>query len=140
MDNETYLREILNDQNLSQNQYINIRNLRSKVENQLRHDLKESPRFYYGGSYAKNTLIRASYDLDIVIYWPSSSQFSLEDIYRGVGRVLQRYWTGVRSKRVGWELNFDGDFHIDVVPGKSSSSDDTYAFLYNRKTKSRFES
>lgn len=139
MDNETYLRDILNGQNLSQNQLINIRNLRDKVENQLRKNLKGSPRFYYGGSYAKNTLIRASYDLDIVIYWPSDSPYSLEGIYKGVGSVLQKFWTPVRSKRVGWELHFEGDFHIDVVPGKSSSADDTYAFLYNRKTKNRFQ-
>lgn len=37
------------------------------------------------------------------------------------------------------KLPFEGDFHTDVVPGKLSSADDTFAFLYNSKTKSRFQ-
>ena len=139
MDNESYLKRILHDQNLSQNQLTNLRNLRDKIESQLRENLKGGPKFYYGGSYGKNTLIKASYDLDIVIYWPANSPFTLEELYKGVGSVLQKYWTSPRSKRVGWELSFKGDFHIDVVPGKLSSSDNLYAFLYNSKTKNRFQ-
>lgn len=139
MDNETLLRGILNEQNLSNNQLENIRNLRNKIENQLRNNLKGNPRFYYAGSYGKNTLIRASYDLDIVIYWSPDSPFTLESIYEGVGDVLQEYWSPIFRKNVGWELVFAGDFHIDVVPGKSSSSDYKYAFLFNSKTKNRFQ-
>jgi len=139
MSNETYLRQVLNNQNLSQYQLTNLRNLRDKIQRQLRDNLSGNPRFYYGGSYGKNTLIRASYDLDIVIYWPSNSQSSIQDIYKGVGSVLQKHWKPVRSKRVGWELSFEGDFHIDVIPGKLFSSDDKYAFLYNSRTNNRFQ-
>ena len=139
MSNETYLRQVLNDQNLSQNQLTNLRGLRDKIEGQLRDNLSGNPRFYYAGSYGKKTLIRASYDLDIVVYWSSKSTFTLQDIYKSVGSVLQKKWDFVRSKRVGWELRFKGDFHIDVVPGKSSSADDTYAYLYNSKINNRFQ-
>lgn len=139
MDNETYLSQLLNDQNLSQNQLDNLKNLRDKIENQLRNNLRGNLKFYYAGSYGKKTLIRASYDLDIIIYWPSNSPLTLQEIYKNVGSILQRNWKSVHSKRVGWELPFQGDFHIDIVPGKSSSADYKYAYLYNSRTNNRFQ-
>ena len=45
----------------------------------------------------------------------------------------------MESKRVGWELPFEGDFHIDVIPGKGSSTDNRYAYLYNKDTGGRFQ-
>lgn len=84
-------------------------------------------------------MISASYDLDIVLYWPSDSLFSLESLYRAAEGVLDRNWTKVVKKKVGLELPFKGDFHIDVIPGKFSSKDENYAYLYNNKTGGRFQ-
>lgn len=138
-DNETYLRNILDDQDLTQNQIENLRNLRDTIEQQLNDSLKGSPKTYYGGSYKKKTMIKASYDLDIILYWAPDAPYTLQNLYKRVGSVLQKNWKCVKSKRVGWELPFEGDFHIDVIPGKESSKDSQYAYLYNRKTGGRFQ-
>lgn len=139
MTNESYLREILDGQDLTENQKRNLRELRDKIEGQLRNGIKGTPKAYYGGSYAKNTMIKASYDLDIVLYWSSDSPYSLESLYRAAEGVLNRNWRTVRKKKVGLELPFEGDFHIDVIPGKFSSKDENYAYLYNSKTGGRFQ-
>lgn len=139
MTNESYLREILDGQDLTENQKRNLRDLRDKIEGQLRNGIKGTPKAYYGGSYAKNTMIKASYDLDLVLYWPSDSPYSLESLYRAAEGVLDRNWRTVRKKKVGLELPFEGDFHIDVIPGKFSSKDENYAYLYNNKTGGRFQ-
>ena len=139
MTNEDDLRGILNDQGLTVNQMDNLRMQRDRIERQLRTGIRGTPKAYYGGSYAKNTMIRASYDLDIVLYWPSDSPFSLENLYRTAKGVLDSNWRTVVEKKVGLELPFEGDFHIDVIPGKFSSKDENYAYLYNSKTGGRFQ-
>ena len=139
MTSESYLREILDEQDLTENQKRNLRELRDKIEGQLRNGIKGTPKAYYGGSYAKNTMIKASYDLDLVLYWPSDSPYSLESLYRAAEGVLDRNWTPVRKKKVGLELSFEGDFHIDIIPGKFSSKDENYAYLYNNETGGRFQ-
>lgn len=139
MTNESYLRELLNGQNLNDNQIRNLRLHRDIIEEQIRKGIKGTPKAYYGGSYAKNTLIQASYDLDIVFYWPSDSPFSLESLYRTAESVLDKNWKTVIKKKVGLEIPFQGDFHIDVIPGKFSSKDENYAYLYNNKTGGRFQ-
>jgi len=136
--NEKYLREILDGQNLTVNQKRNLKELREKIERQLRSGIKGTPKAYYGGSYAKNTMIKASYDLDIVLYWSSDSPYSLASLYKAAEGVLDRNWETVIKKKVGLELPFKGDFHIDVIPGKFSSNDDKFAYLYNNRTGGRF--
>ncbi len=84
-------------------------------------------------------MIKASYDLDVVIYWAPDAPYTLQNLYKGVGSVLKKKWEYVRSKRVGWELPFKGDFHINVIPGKESSTDSRYAYLYVRKRESVFK-
>ena len=139
MSNENYLRDILVGQNLTHNQIENLQNLRNKIEKQLKSGLKGSPRTYYGGSYKKKTMIGASYDLDIVLYWTPDAPYTLQNLYKRVGSILQRNWDHVHEKKVGWELHFKGDFHIDVIPGKESSTDDRYAYLYNKETGGRLQ-
>ena len=45
--------------------------------------------FCYAGSYGKKTIIRQRYDLDSVIYWPNTANYTLKDIYGAVGGVLR---------------------------------------------------
>lgn len=65
-------------------------------------------RVYYAGSFGKGTMIRESYDLDLVIYWSQNAQFTLKNIYPGVGNALKKHWIYVNSTNVGWELQFKG--------------------------------
>jgi hypothetical protein len=131
MTNDDHLRLLLAQEELSQQQIASLQDLRAEIERQLRA-LPGGPRFYYGGSYAKQTMIRSSFDLDIVAYWPHDCGYTLRDIYYAVGNVLKRSWSAVNPKTVAWELPFQGGFHIDVVPGRALDGTYRYANLYRR--------
>ena len=118
MTNNDYLAGLLRNQTLNTSELDSLRELRQRIEQQL-SVLNGNPRFYYGGSFGKRTMIRAGYDLDLVMYWPHTATYTIEDIYSAVGNVLKRNWKAVRSKTVAWELLFEGGFHIDVVPGRA---------------------
>jgi hypothetical protein len=102
--NNQYLSGILTGQNLTNAELDNLRSLRQQIEVQL-SVLEGSPRFYYGGSFGKHTMIRASYDLDLVMYWPHTSNYSIKGIYDAVGSILRKHWKFVNSKTVAWELS-----------------------------------
>jgi hypothetical protein len=119
--NNQYLSDILVGQTLLSTDLNALRNLRERIEGQL-SVLQGSPRFYYGGSFGKRTMIKARYDLDLVMYWPHTATYSIKDIYDAVGETLRKHWTSVNSKTVAWELPFQGGFHIDVVSGRALDS------------------
>jgi hypothetical protein len=131
MSNDEYLRQLLAQQELGREQLDSLRTLRQQIESQL-SPLQGKPRFYYGGSFAKRTMIRAAFDLDIVAYWPHDCGYTLKDIYHAVGNTLKEYWNYINPKTVSWELPFQGDFHIDVVPGRAIDGTFNYANLYRR--------
>jgi len=95
-----------------------LRELRQHIERFL-SPLLGSPRFRYGGSYGKQTIIRERYDLDLVAYWPRSSEYTISGIYNEVGVQLKKAFQEVNSKTVAWEIPFENGFHIDVVPGRA---------------------
>lgn len=129
-----YLIDLLSSQDLTSAEIQALQNLRNQIQGQL-STLSGYPRFYYAGSYGKKTMIKARYDLDIVVYWPHTTSYAIKEIYDAVGNVLKKYWTSVNSKTVCWELPFKNGFHIDVVPGRAL--DDKYyeANLYRTDTK-----
>lgn len=133
MSNDPYLRRLLSEQILGDDEVRTLRALREQIEEQL-SSLDGSPRFYYGGSYGKDTIIRASYDLDIVTYWPHDCGYTLEGIFNAVGTILKKHWTFVNPKNVAWTLPFQGGFHIDVVPGRAIDGTFKYANLYRSHT------
>lgn len=138
MSTEEYLRNILNGQNLTQNQIENLKSQSNAIVETIITEIDGNPTIYNGGSYAKGTMIRASYDLDVVIYWAYNFQYSPQNLYYEVGRVLQRNGWNLRSKKVGWEIPFPGDFHIDIIPGKRIMSQRNFAYLFNRDLENRF--
>ena len=129
MSNDDYLRQLLAQQELSPAQLDSLRTLREQIESQL-SVLQGTPRFYYGGSFGKKTMVQASFDLDIVVYWPHNCGYSLKDIYAAVGKTLKGHWNYVTPKTVAWQLPFQGGFHIDVVPGRAIDQTFRYANLY----------
>lgn len=133
MSNDAYLRGLLGQQDLTQEQLDSLRALRAKIEGQIRA-LPKLKRVYYGGSFGKHTMIREQFDLDIVAYWPSDCGYPLKDIYAAVGKVLRDNWTYVTPKTVAWELPFQGGFHIDLVPGRALDGTFRYANLHRRDT------
>ncbi len=139
MDNEGFLRDVLTSQDLTYNQLDNLKNLRETIAQQIRDAIGGAPYIYYGGSYKKETMIKAAYDLDVVIHWRPDFGYDLESLYELTRRTLQQNWRNVRQKRFGWQIHFDGDFHIDVIPGKFSSTDGRYAYLFNSDRQGRFQ-
>jgi hypothetical protein len=86
--NNQYLSDILVGQTLLSTDLNALRNLRERIEGQL-SVLQGSPRFYYGGSFGKRTMIKARYDLDLVMYWPHTATYSIKDIYDAVGETIK---------------------------------------------------
>jgi hypothetical protein len=133
MSNEAYLRGLLLHQIPGEGELRQLRSLREQIQRQL-SSLAGSPRFYYGGSYGKDTIILAGYDLDLVMYWPHDCGYTLEGIFNAVGKVLKQHWTYVTGKNVAWTLPFQGGFHVDVVPGRALDETFQYANLFRSQT------
>lgn len=131
-----YLEKILEAQTLAQDsrELKALRAKRDEIEGHLRGAFGSSPTIRYGGSHAKRTLVKDSYDLDLVCYFPREDDDAgetLEDIYNCVKEVLlPRYC--VEPK--GSALRIKGldlvDFHVDVVPGRFVAEDSDDVFLY----------
>lgn len=141
MTNDTYLSKVLAAQTLSDDsaELKALQQRRAEVETLLREHFKNSsPTIRYGGSKAKGTMIRESYDLDIVCYFPhddTSAGATLEDIYNNVAKALdseylvERKSSALRLK----DLNPQSrgvDFHIDVVPGRFTDDKQSDTFIY----------
>lgn len=139
LSNEDFLHQILEDQKLDANQIENLKNQRDAIVGELVEEIGGNPIRIDAGSYAKGTMIRASYDLDIVLYWPTNFNYSPKNLYIEVGGVLQSKGRNPRSKKVGWEIPFPGNFHIDVIPGKTILKKQNYAYLFNSDTEGRFQ-
>lgn len=132
MKNQEYMQALLSSQVLREHELQVLRRLRSEIENAIR-PLEGSPRFYYAGSYGKDTMIRERYDLDIVAYWPPDTKYTIKGIYDGVGEQLRKRWP-LTPKTVCWEVPFEGGFHIDVVPGRALDSAFKEANLHRTDT------
>lgn len=135
-DNE-YLQAVLKSQDLADDsaELKALTARRKDVEALLRSAFPDSsPTIRYGGSKAKGTLIRESYDLDIVCYFPhddTTAGETLEDIYNNVAAALEKDYA-VERKRSALRLRDKElvDFHIDVVPGRFTDDSKTDCFLY----------
>lgn len=135
MNPQQYLQYLLTTQVIPEPELNNLRGLRDEIENLIR-PLHSNLRFYYAGSYGKQTMIRQKFDLDIVVYWPSLDYTSktIKEIYDSVGSRLKTKWQYVNSKTVCWEIPFQGGFHIDVVPGRAIDNAYKEANLYRTDT------
>jgi len=130
MTGHEYLAGVLNSQNMLLKDLNTLRNLRQEIEGVLREEYGSYPRFYYAGSYGKKTMIRASFDLDIVIYFPPTETSTLKTIYNSVHQTLIDADYKVHPKTVSLQLPYEGGFHIDVVPGRAQDNTYQYATLY----------
>jgi hypothetical protein len=131
-----YLEKILEAQTLAEDsrELKALRARRDEVETRLRDAFGSSPTIRYGGSHAKGTLVRDSYDLDVVCYFPREDDgagATLEEIYNRVKEVLSHDYD-VEPKGSALRVKgLDGvDFHVDVVPGRFIDEDSYDVFLY----------
>lgn len=141
MTNNEYLREVLASQNLADEseELKELQGHREDVESLLKERFAESsPTIRYGGSKAKGTLIKESYDLDLVCYFPhddTSAGETLKQIYENVRDALKKKYA-VQEKTSALRLQSSDpattgkDFHIDVVPGRYVDDSKDDCFLY----------
>jgi len=130
MTGHEYLQKVLKGQEMRPETIEMLQNLRNEIEGKLRSTFGSAPRFYYGGSYGKNTMIRESFDLDIVIYFPNSEARTCKALYTRVEESLVNTGFIVKRKNVALRLPYEGGFYIDIVPGKAQDSSYLYATLY----------
>jgi tRNA nucleotidyltransferase (CCA-adding enzyme) len=137
MTDQEYLQAVLKGQDLKDDssELRALQTERAKVEKALRAGFPDSsPTIRYGGSIAKNTLIKENYDLDIACYFPNddtSAGETLKDVFDNTEKVLAAEYDVVR-KRTALRLRNKQkvDFHIDVVPGRFTDDKKSDAFLH----------
>jgi hypothetical protein len=140
MTNDEYLKEILDSQTLDQNgdELKKLRERRKDVENLLRNKYGNAPSIRYGGSKAKGTMIKDSYDLDVICYFDNGDTTAgdtLQEIYESVVETceddyyVERKPSAVRLKCKDSQDDVE-DYHIDVVPGRFVDDDRDDVFLY----------
>jgi len=80
-------------------------------------------------------MIRESFDLDIVTYFPPQDQFTVQAFYEAVEKRLKENKYTVERHNVALRLPYEGGFHIDVVPGRAIDNTYKYANLYSSERK-----
>ncbi len=142
MDTNKYLEQVLSDQILGDDskELKELQTHRADVEELLCASFGSQPTIRYGGSKAKGTLIKESYDLDIVCYLPSDSDAAgatLAEIYENVRNSLRKKYyveekaSALRLKGMSTE-DYMRDFHIDVVPGRFTDDTKSDCFIYQK--------
>jgi hypothetical protein len=137
MTDKEYLEAVLKSQDLKDDspELKDLQKERANVEKLLRAGFPDcSPTIRYGGSKAKNTLIKENYDLDIPSYFPhddTSAGETLKDISDNTEKALADEYNVVR-KRSALRLRSkkDVDFHIDVIPGRFTDDEKSDCFLH----------
>lgn len=139
MTNNEYLNEILDSQTLDNDgdELKLLRQRRDDVENLLRSKYGSSPSIRYGGSKAKGTMIKDSYDLDVICYFDNDDTTageSLQEIYDSVAETCEDdYYVERKPSAVRLKCKDSDDiedYHIDVVPGRFVDDNRDNVFLY----------
>lgn len=138
MELEEYLKSILSSQTIApdSNEMKLLQESKEEVEELLQAAFSESnPTILPAGSKAKGTMIKDSYDLDLICYFEhddNGAGETLKDIYDNVAEFLddsyyvERKNSALRIKSRDKQM----DYHIDVVPGRFVDDTKTYANLY----------
>jgi len=144
MDPNEYLTKILAGQTFRDDdpELKDLRKRRKDIEDTLRgHFSSSDPSIRWGGSMAKETMIREAYDGDMTCYFPhdeAEAGTTLEEIYDNVAEALaedfavERKASALRVKdpSTNESKGFAEDLHIDVVPGRFVNDDGEDVFLH----------
>lgn len=143
-----YLQSVLKSQTFEDGceELKQLRHKRDEIEKIIRKAFPGADlAFKYGGSKAKGTMIKESYDLDLVCYFAhdeTAAGNSLEEIYNRVKETLEPDYTVVprRSSLKLEDPDDDSYTHIDVVPGRFVDDTKNDVFLHqNEGEKSRLK-
>lgn len=131
---EAYLNAMLAEQTLTgdSDEVADLRAERDRVEELLTDAFDESPQILYGGSYKKRTMIRAAFDLDVLVFFDSDVDWTIQQAYEEVEDVLGDEYLVQRTTSALRLLDPDSEYyeHVDVVPGKYVDSDDGEEYVW----------
>jgi hypothetical protein len=138
---DEYLKAVLKSQKLpdDSDEMEELIQHRQDVEKILRDKFAgASPTIRYGGSKAKGTLVRESYDLDVVFYVANDNDEAgetLKDIFTNVRDELSKhYYAEARTSAIRLRSrdpsSYGREFRIDVVPGRFTDDKKSDCFLY----------
>ncbi len=125
-----YFVNLLEEHKISDEDAKKLQDARDEIKKALQPIHQYNPHIYYGGSYAKKTMIKDSFDLDIVVYFPHTDPDTPKTCYGYIYRVLTKAKYKVKKLVVSLRIDYDG-FHIDVVVGKAEDDTFYYANLYD---------
>jgi hypothetical protein len=136
-----YLNAVLRDQTFAADapELEVLRQHKDDVERLLLETFGDAnPSIKYGGSKAKGTMIKSSYDLDLICYFPADEAGAgntLKEIYENVEAALRdAYWTESKPSAIRLRSRDAAgahlDFHIDVVPGRYFDASQSDVWLY----------
>lgn len=148
MTDAEYLAAVLRDQTLAPDgpEIKELQSHKADVEKLLRGAFGDyRPAIRYGGSKAKGTMIKASYDLDVICYFPHDETGpggTLEDIYNNTDRQLaKKYLTERKPSAIRLKNpdrnSYGSDFHVDVVPGRYFDDSKTDVWLYQNASEKK---
>ncbi len=144
MDYEAYLNGILKKHSLADDsrEIKDLQAEKEKVESLLKTEFKGTPIIQYAGSYKKGTMIKDSYDLDIICYFKDDDDFvgeNLEEIYNNVKSKLEEKYSVIPKKSaLRLYSREDKDFHIDVVPGRFVDDTQTDVFIHQHNSEKKY--
>lgn len=139
MNENEYLQSIVAAHELDENssEAIAVLAVKNDVEKLIRGKLTSAvPVIEIAGSYAKGTMIRDHYDLDVVCYFQNSETEAgdtLEEIYNAIKDFLSEEYTVTPKNAALFLSTKDGNglpLHVDVVPGRFVDDSQTDCFLY----------
>jgi len=130
MNDEEFLREVLNDLEPKQSQVESLLRLRDSIRSCINDKIGGKPSMFMAGSFKKNTMIKQHYDLDMFLIW-SSDFIPLEDLFYKIEQALHSRWKRIEKKRVGWRIPYENEFHVDVIPSIQDVNNSDYSYLYN---------
>ena len=135
-----YFRVFLRDEvNLNQSRLDRLNSSVNSVSNYLKNNLGSYRRVERQGSYGLRTLIKPvrdnlEYDADVLLYMKYDADASpsayLSDLYKCL-KDNKTYADKVHRRTRCVELDYSGDFHLDVVPCVTVDEAD---YICNRKT------
>lgn len=138
MTDSQYLEAVLRDQTLVPGgpELTELERQRKNVVAVLDRKLAGGrPTVRRGGSWAKGTMNREVYDLDLPVYYGQDDDGageSLEEIYRTVADAMAEDYFVERRRSALRLRQRDGqaDTHIDLVPGRFFDDSETDAWIY----------
>jgi hypothetical protein len=136
MTNDEYLEKVLENQDLEENsqQLKDLRARRDEIEGKLRKAFGDSPSIRYGGSKAKGTLNKDTYDLDMTCHFPRDDEDAggtVKEIFENVAKELEKHYAVERKTSALRVKGLDKvDFYVDVVPGRFIDDNEDDVFLF----------